>query len=363
MASVVSIPAPGRLCGQKVIRRQARNITARGRTSPRSRCTSALICENAVSGPSRAPSKPRRPSRMTTHLDHVRVRYDSVPYASYAYPQCAPEHLAAVATLFGHAAPDPRTARVLELGGASGGNVIPFAVRNPGGEAVCVDLSELETQPLHHVLSQLVYATGRQQVSDVWIAGRRKLDQRELVDIDTAALIANARQWRTRIAALSAAGTIALGAVVGVTADDDKSHGLTSSFGGRCGLQGRELRVRVTPGKVNGFGTGVSATKNPPKRADCLSPCAPLAYDGRIASGVPGTPVAPAGQSPPTPTACEPMNAPCLALALLLAGPALSRPNMLVIGRIRGMKKTVVFVSLVILMATFSGLLYGSIWG
>lgn len=81
---------------------------------------------------------------MTIHLDHVRVRYDSVPYASYAYPQCAPEHLAAVATLFGHAAPDPRTARVLELGGASGGNVIPFAVRNPGGEAVCVDLSEVQ---------------------------------------------------------------------------------------------------------------------------------------------------------------------------------------------------------------------------
>ncbi len=51
------------------------------------------------------------------------------------------------------------------------------------------------------------------------------------------------------------------------------------------------------------------------------------------------------------------------ALALLLAGPALSLPNMLVIGRIMGMKKTVVFVSLVILMATFSGLLYGSIWG
>ena len=74
----------------------------------------------------------------------------------------------------------------------------------PGKQAdlVCVDLSALETQPLHHVLSQLVYASGRQQVSDVWIAGRRKLDQRELLDIDTAALIANARQWRGRIAAI-----------------------------------------------------------------------------------------------------------------------------------------------------------------
>lgn len=50
------------------------------------------------------------------------------------------------------------------------------------------------------------------------------------------------------------------------------------------------------------------------------------------------------------------------ALALLLAGPALSLPNMLVINSIMGVKKTVVFVGLVIVMATFSGLLYGSIW-
>lgn len=51
------------------------------------------------------------------------------------------------------------------------------------------------------------------------------------------------------------------------------------------------------------------------------------------------------------------------ALALLLAGPALSLPNMLVINSIMGVKKTVVFVSLVILMATFSGIFYGSFWG
>ena len=69
-------------------------------------------------------------------------------------------------------------------------------------DLVCVDLSALETQPLHHVHSQLVYATGRHQVSDVWIGGRARLRSRELVDIGAAALVANARQWRTRIAAL-----------------------------------------------------------------------------------------------------------------------------------------------------------------
>lgn len=76
----------------------------------------------------------------------------------------------------------------------------------PGKQAdlVCIDLSQLETQPLHHVASQLIYATGRHQVSDVWIAGKAKLRGRELVDIDTVALLAKTREWRDRIAAVRA---------------------------------------------------------------------------------------------------------------------------------------------------------------
>ncbi len=95
--------------------------------------------------------------------------------------------------------------RAATLGGAK---AIGFDDRigsiEPGKEAdlVCVDLSALETQPLHHVVSQLIYATGRQQVSDVWIAGRPKLLQRTLVEIDIDGVIANARQWRERIAGI-----------------------------------------------------------------------------------------------------------------------------------------------------------------
>jgi hypothetical protein len=51
------------------------------------------------------------------------------------------------------------------------------------------------------------------------------------------------------------------------------------------------------------------------------------------------------------------------ALALLLAGPALSLPNMLVIRSVLGNKKTAVFVGLVVIMATISGVIYGSIFG
>jgi len=50
------------------------------------------------------------------------------------------------------------------------------------------------------------------------------------------------------------------------------------------------------------------------------------------------------------------------ALALLLAGPALSLPNMLVIRGVIGTQKTVVYVSLVVVMATISGLIYGSLF-
>ncbi len=51
------------------------------------------------------------------------------------------------------------------------------------------------------------------------------------------------------------------------------------------------------------------------------------------------------------------------ALALLLAGPALSLPNMLVIRSVIGTKKTVVFVALVVVMATVTGMIYGTLFG
>ncbi len=51
------------------------------------------------------------------------------------------------------------------------------------------------------------------------------------------------------------------------------------------------------------------------------------------------------------------------ALALLLAGPALSLPNMLVIRSVMGTKKTVAYVSLVVIMATISGMIFGKIVG
>ena len=65
-----------------------------------------------------------------------------------------------------------------------------------------LDLRAPETQPLHHVLSQLVYAASTRQVSDVWVAGRRVVESGRLTTIDVDDLIGRARTWQARLAGL-----------------------------------------------------------------------------------------------------------------------------------------------------------------
>jgi uncharacterized membrane protein YraQ (UPF0718 family) len=57
------------------------------------------------------------------------------------------------------------------------------------------------------------------------------------------------------------------------------------------------------------------------------------------------------------------VTAPGPALALLLAGPSLSLPSMIVIMRVIGAKKGGVYIGLVVLISTFVGMLYGAIAG
>ena len=57
--------------------------------------------------------------------------YDETPYQSNAFSISAPGHLRAVAALYGISAPPVANARVLELGCAAGGNLLPYAVAHP----------------------------------------------------------------------------------------------------------------------------------------------------------------------------------------------------------------------------------------
>ena len=67
-------------------------------------------------------------------------------------------------------------------------------------DVIAIDLSNLETQPLYCPVSQIVYAASRQQVTDVWVAGKRLLNGRELTTIDINELKDKAAEWQKRLA-------------------------------------------------------------------------------------------------------------------------------------------------------------------
>ncbi len=70
--------------------------------------------------------------------------YDIMPYKSYPFQETRPQHLYAMALLYGLDAPDYSTAKVLELGCASGGNIIPLATQFPQSHFVGIDYSTIQ---------------------------------------------------------------------------------------------------------------------------------------------------------------------------------------------------------------------------
>ncbi|MFN0095530.1 MAG: methyltransferase regulatory domain-containing protein, partial [Dehalococcoidia bacterium] len=81
--------------------------------------------------------------------------YDAVPYLSDAFPQAHPDRLATVATLLGLEPAHPARCRVLELGCAAGGNLIPMAYGLPESEFIGIDLSAMQIEEGRRAISDL----------------------------------------------------------------------------------------------------------------------------------------------------------------------------------------------------------------
>jgi trans-aconitate methyltransferase len=103
-------------------------------------------------------------------IDGLRADYDTTPYTSDAFPQSAPGRLAAIAHVFGLDTPAVPTARVLEIGCAAAGNLLPFAATHPQAHVTGIDLSRV----------QIEQGRGR--------AAALGLDNLELVEADIAEL-------------------------------------------------------------------------------------------------------------------------------------------------------------------------------
>jgi len=73
--------------------------------------------------------------------DSAPTSYDTLPYDSHPYQRTHPDHLATMATFFGMTPPAMEGARVLELGCAGGGNLVPAALSLPDTTFLGIDLS------------------------------------------------------------------------------------------------------------------------------------------------------------------------------------------------------------------------------
>ncbi len=68
-------------------------------------------------------------------------------------------------------------------------------------DVIAIDLGHLDTQPVYNPISQIVYAASRQQVSDVWVAGKQLLKNRQLTTLDVSAIKEKTDIWQQRLGA------------------------------------------------------------------------------------------------------------------------------------------------------------------
>ena len=102
------------------------------------------------------------------------------------------------------AAPAAHVLRAATLGGARALGLeteIGSLVAGKLADVVAIDLGGFASAPVYDPVSNVVYASHRDQVSNVWVGGRRVVADRALTNVDTNALALSTEQWRARIAA------------------------------------------------------------------------------------------------------------------------------------------------------------------
>ena len=100
------------------------------------------------------------------------------------------------------AVPAAQALRMATLNGARAlgleeetGSLLP----GKAADITAVNLGGIETQPLYHPISHLVYAGGRHHVSDVWVAGRHLVKDGLLTSLDEQEILSKARSWQQKI--------------------------------------------------------------------------------------------------------------------------------------------------------------------
>jgi cyclopropane fatty-acyl-phospholipid synthase-like methyltransferase len=88
-------------------------------------------------------------------IERLKTDYDAVAYESWPYPQAHPDRIAVVAALHGLSATPVDHCRVLEIGCASGGNLISMGDQLPGSRFLGVELSTRQVEAGAKVVQEL----------------------------------------------------------------------------------------------------------------------------------------------------------------------------------------------------------------
>lgn len=88
------------------------------------------------------------------------------------------------------------------MGGAKAlgfGDTIGSLEVGKAADFIAIDLNRIETQPVYNPISQIVYASSRDQVTHVWVNGKLLMEKRELLTLDKTQIIKNANIWQQKI--------------------------------------------------------------------------------------------------------------------------------------------------------------------
>jgi len=69
-------------------------------------------------------------------------------------------------------------------------------------DIIAVDFSNLEMQPVYNPVANLIYSSSREQVSDVWVAGKHLLKDRQLTTLNEQEIMQKVLQWNDKIASI-----------------------------------------------------------------------------------------------------------------------------------------------------------------
>ena len=66
-------------------------------------------------------------------------------------------------------------------------------------DIIAINMSGIEQQPLYNPVSQLIYTSDRSQISDLWVAGKHLMKDRQLTTIDLQAVLSNSNEWQQKL--------------------------------------------------------------------------------------------------------------------------------------------------------------------